>query len=54
MPTAPKPISLTSATESPDPQEPQPFLLVLPGYDAEETQTLKHVDGVLQWVTDTP
>lgn len=22
------------------------------GYDAEETQSLKHVDGVLTWVTD--
>jgi hypothetical protein len=26
----------------------------IPGYDAEETQTLKHVSGVLTWVTDAP
>ena len=26
----------------------------IPDYDAEETQTLKHVEGVLTWVTDSP
>lgn len=29
-------------------------LEALDGYDAEETQTLKNVEGVLTWVTDTP
>jgi len=25
---------------------------LIPDYDAEETQTLKHISGVLTWVTD--
>lgn len=28
------------------------FLTTITGYDAGETQTLKHVSGVFQWVTD--
>lgn len=29
-------------------------LEALDGFDEEETQTLKNVEGVLTWVTDTP
>ena len=52
--TKPKPISLESAATAPSAEAPQPFLLVIPGYDATKTQTLKNVLGVLTWVTDTP
>ena len=27
-------------------------LTEVPGYDAAETQTLKHIEGVLTWETD--
>lgn len=50
----PKPISLTSSESAPGAQTPQPFVAVIPGYDAAETQTLKNIEGVLTWVTDTP
>jgi len=30
------------------------YLKSITGYDGTATQTLKHVSGVLQWVTDTP
>lgn len=52
--TRSQPISLTSAATNPEATAPVPFLLVIPGYDAAETQTLKNVEGVLTWVTDAP
>lgn len=50
--TRSQPISLTSAATNPEATAPVPFLLVIPGYDAAETQTLKNVEGVLTWVTN--
>lgn len=64
---APKPITLTQVASSTGPA-PQPMVVVggvpvgeadlltvlesVDGYDVEETQTLKHVSGVLTWETD--
>jgi hypothetical protein len=49
----PRPIKLTSTATNPAaPKLPEPFVVVIPGYDATKTQTLKHVNGVLTWVTD--
>lgn len=50
--TAAKPIAVTSAATNPDLDgDPQPFLLVIPGYDATKTQYLENVNGVITWVT---
>ena len=51
---ASKPVSLTTVASDPSDYAPEPLVLVVPGYDAGETQTLKSVSGVLTWVTDTP
>lgn len=58
----PKPISLTQDDGSYAGPDPQPMTVVggtaildytgIAGYDAAETQTLKHVSGTLTWVTD--
>lgn len=51
---APKPIVITQA-EAGGAYAPQPFavdITEITGYSAGATQSLKHVSGVLQWVTD--
>ncbi|MBT2484751.1 MULTISPECIES: hypothetical protein [unclassified Microbacterium] len=51
----PKPITLTGDVPANHVlNDPQPFAVVAPGYDATETQTLQHVNGVVQWVTVVP
>lgn len=48
----PKPV-IPTVGANPGSYDPEPIILVdIPGYDAGETQTLKHVSGVLTWVTD--
>ncbi|WP_217181638.1 hypothetical protein [Streptomyces sp. AC495_CC817] len=54
MAYAPKPIALTGAASPADGNDPQPFVIVAPGYDGTKTQTLQHVNGVVRWVTVTP
>jgi len=50
---APKPLILQDAVASDYAPEPVSLdLSQIDGYDVAETQTLKHVSGVLTWVTD--
>lgn len=47
----PKPITVSSAASTRDYGAPQPFLLVIPGYDPAKAQTLEHdATGVIRWV----
>lgn len=50
--TNPVPISLTGDLPANHLQnDPRAFVVVAAGYDPDETQTLQHVNGVVQWVT---
>lgn len=50
----PKPIALTGDVPANHTQNaPQPLVVVAAGYDATKTQTLQHINGVVQWVTVT-
>jgi hypothetical protein len=52
---APKPLILQGAVATGyDPEPVSLDLTAVAGYDAGETQTLKHISGTLTWVTDTP
>lgn len=61
--TSPKPITIVNAAPADASLTPQPFsveslpgdaldVTAITGYSGAATQTLKHVSGVLTWVTD--
>lgn len=49
----PTALTVTGRAPSDDLYDPVPVELVIPGYDATATQTLKNVNGTMQWVTDS-